>query len=241
MSDKSIFGVAEQGVYSTDAPTPHIVLGDSVVEGPIVVQLCSGALATGDKATFSIAKNSDNWAVYSHATFTTGTPNTIDLSAALLRSSKGALANSDVVSVIGLSPGIAGIGAFYGCQTAAWSTTGTNAWTVLPIDTIVIDTGGMWDSANSYVRPKVPGYYYASVQVKSTVSGNIEPGIYKNGAISSKVGVRDSKTSAHGGALVYCNGTTDYIQPAAYIYAIQALDVASADYNAFRVIGPLAT
>lgn len=106
MADKNIYGAAENGTYSTSSPNPHVDLAGTSPTGFLIAQLFGGALTNGQTATVTIAKASDAgvWAVYSGATYTTATPNIIDLTAATLKESSGSLANSDSVVVLGLVP-----------------------------------------------------------------------------------------------------------------------------------------
>ena len=104
MADKDIFGVAETGTYSTSAPNPHVNLAGSSPTGYSIVQLFSGAMANAETATVTIRKDASNWAVYSGATYTTGSPNIVDLSTGSLLESAGSIANADTVDVLGLAP-----------------------------------------------------------------------------------------------------------------------------------------
>lgn len=106
MSDKIILGCAELGTYSTDAPNPHINLAGATCSGYAIVQLFTGAMANGDTCTVTIRKDATNWAVYSNALFTTGTPNIIDLTAAVLEESTGTLSDTDPVEVLGIMPSV---------------------------------------------------------------------------------------------------------------------------------------
>jgi hypothetical protein len=109
----------------------------------------------------------------------------------------------------------------------------------VPCDTKVFDTNTCYNNTGSTVTlngisvlayafaPNVPGYYQISAGVSYQTSGNassIYGMIYKNGSVSVRgntVPVSSSSTFpwATVNDLVYCNGTSDYIQ----FYATQQL------------------
>jgi len=129
-------------------------------------------------------------------------------------------ASTAVVTQAMLSTNVVGNGpAFSAYQSSA--TTITNAtWTKLTFDTETFDTNSNF--ASSRFTPTVAGYYQVSSswQAGFTASfGGIA--FYKNGTVwqyggfisATSVGVQ-----AGASALIYCNGSTDYIE----IYAYQA-------------------
>jgi len=105
--------------------------------------------------------------------------------------------------------------AFYyqtGAQTIATATT-----TVISYDTSVYDTNSIWNSSTKAFVPNVAGYY--QVNMSCTLSGTSAgyqtgAGISKNGTL---VDYNVAASSALGttpvcSTIVYCNGTTDYVQ-----------------------------
>lgn len=102
MSDKLVYGCAETGTYSTTGPS--VSLSGSVVSGLLAAQLFSGALSDANTATITIAKDSSNWAVYSGAAWSNGSPDSFSLASATLIESAGTLGDSDTVDVLGLLP-----------------------------------------------------------------------------------------------------------------------------------------
>ena len=93
-------------------------------------------------------------------------------------------------------------------QTLASATFTKITFTTSEFDT----TGGMY--AASRVTPTVAGYYQISggLATSSTATG-IFFYMYKNGALYKNMGgVGGTVGAASGSALVYCNGTTDYIE-----------------------------
>lgn len=105
--------------------------------------------------------------------------------------------------------------AFYyqtGAQTIATATT-----TVISYDTSVYDTNSIWNSSTKAFVPNVAGYY--QVNMSCTLSGTSAgyqtgAGISKNGTL---IDYNVAASSASGttpvcSTIVYCNGTTDYVQ-----------------------------
>jgi hypothetical protein len=105
--------------------------------------------------------------------------------------------------------------AFYyqaSAQTIATATT-----TVIAYDTSVYDTNSIWNSTLKAFVPNVAGYY--QVNMSCTLSGTSAG--YQTGAGISRTGTLIDYNVAASSALgttpvcstiVYCNGTTDYIQ-----------------------------
>lgn len=105
--------------------------------------------------------------------------------------------------------------AFYyqaSAQTIATATT-----TVIAYDTSVYDTNSIWNSSTKAFVPNVAGYY--QVNMSCTLSGTSAgyqtgAGISKNGTL---IDYNVAASSALGttpvcSTIVYCNGTTDYVQ-----------------------------
>ena len=67
--------------------------------------------------------------------------------------------------------------------------------------------------ASSTFTPTVAGYYQVQITVApSTATTATQTAIYKNGTIYKRIISRASDSSAEVVALVYCNGSTDYIE-----------------------------
>ena len=142
-----------------------------------------------------------------------------------------------------LAPNVAGNGpAFSAYQSVAQSLT-LNVWTKLQFQTKEFDTNGNFDNTTNYrFTPTVAGYYQVSgcffISQSSTAN---YIGIYKNGS-SFKRGLDLYANSAGSqvSALIYMNGTTDYIEiygmtgfsqttsAAAYVTYFQAVMVRAA-------------
>lgn len=101
MADKAnVFGAIEDGTYSTTAPNPHVNLAGTMPSGNFIRQTFANAASDGWTLTITVRKDEDNWVIYSGATFTTGSPNILDLSTGTLISSAGSISNGDTVIAI---------------------------------------------------------------------------------------------------------------------------------------------
>jgi hypothetical protein len=92
-------------------------------------------------------------------------------------------------------------------------------YTKVLFQTEVFDPQGSYDATNSKFQPQVPGYYRVSAQVHFTSAAVGEIVFYKNGA-AHKVGGSFSGAGQFGSALIYLNGTTDYVE--VYVYSASA-------------------
>jgi hypothetical protein len=97
-------------------------------------------------------------------------------------------------------------------QTVTQST-----WTKLQINTEEFDTNSCFDSTTNYrFTPTVAGYYQvnATLYIQSPGQTYNQAAIYKNGSVS-KTGVSSSSSGLYFvnvSALIYLNGSTDYIE-----------------------------
>lgn len=122
--------------------------------------------------------------------------------------------------------------------TAASSTSA--GWQKVPLDTVSFDTGSYWDATNKRFLPTVAGYYQVTVRVRRGSTGNLVAGIGRNGTQMIGLGP-DGGTSynATGGtAMVYLNGSTDYIEAFAYAVTVAAWTTGTFD-TYMQVLGPL--
>ena len=98
-------------------------------------------------------------------------------------------------------------------------------WTKILLDAETFDVGGIMDTVNSKSMPGIAGYYLVAYQV--TFNGNVSANtqysrLYQNGSWIGS-GMLDENTHSTGiglfsTELIYCNGTTDYLE----LYAYQA-------------------
>jgi hypothetical protein len=126
-----------------------------------------------------------------------------------------------------LGANVAGNGpAFKICLTAN-QTISHNTNTTANFNLANIDTASCLDAANKRVIPKAAGYYNVTVQIgileTSTRTYYYRVGLTKNGSLISYAVI--SHAGSSGGeqiltstSIVYCNGTTDYIDVVFYQY-----------------------
>ena len=101
------------------------------------------------------------------------------------------------------------------------------------------DVNNCFDSTTNYrFTPNVAGYYQINSSMNSGASTSpteVSLTIYKNGSVAYYGGYLAAsstiKSSPNVSALVYCNGTTDYIEIYAYIVASSAAIEGSSPYN----------
>ena len=126
--------------------------------------------------------------------------------------------------------------AFSAYQSSA-QTLGSATLTKLQYQTEEFDTGNCFDSTTNYrFTPAVAGYYQVSAYFEVGVSPTgMFLALYKNGA-AVKRGTNINSSFAFGvslSALVYLNGSTDYIEMYGFLGAGQLL-AASASQNYFQ-------
>jgi len=109
----------------------------------------------------------------------------------------------------------------------------STTWTKVQLQTEEFDTGSAFDSTTNYrFQPTVAGYYQANCGIQvATAASQVICAVYKNGS-SYKVGAVPSGPVGFGNttsALVYLNGSTDYIEFYAYFSIGQGSSAASTD------------
>jgi predicted patatin/cPLA2 family phospholipase len=124
-----------------------------------------------------------------------------------------------------LAPNVAGNGpAFSAYQSTAQSALSAAAYTKLLFQTKEFDTNSRFNNTGSTVNgipayafmPDVAGYYQVNTAVQHNTSFETLVVIYKNGS-QHRFGIDvNSSWSSVASALVYLNGTTDYIEVYAY-------------------------
>ena len=134
-----------------------------------------------------------------------------------------------VVVQASLAAGVAGNGPAFSAYQSSAQTLSSGTTTKITFTSSDFDTsGGMF--ASSRFTPTIAGYYTVStgVQVNTTATG-ISLEVWKNGAIFKRL----SNTVASNGVassscLVYCNGSTDYVEIYVNLTIGQALSTGSA-------------
>lgn len=91
-----------------------------------------------------------------------------------------------------------------------------NVWTKVTLNTEDFDTASNFDTTNSRFTPTTAGYYQinAGLELGSSTSSALLTAIYKNGTLHKQVGSQYGSADAlnSGGAVVYLNGSTDYVE-----------------------------
>ncbi|HEU4589385.1 MAG TPA: hypothetical protein VFS13_00640 [Steroidobacteraceae bacterium] len=107
------------------------------------------------------------------------------------------------------------------------------------LNAVSLDDNSIWDSTNNRAIPKKAGYYLVTMRVRCTSAGGMVGYVYKNGGLYSAVGgdFGAGGFAVGGAALVYCNGSTDYIEIGIYSSNSRSLDTSSVQTN-MMIVGP---
>ena len=107
--------------------------------------------------------------------------------------------------------GVGGTPCFSAYANATQSITAAT-WTKINFGIKEFDTTNAFDNVtNMRYTPLVAGYYQVSATF-STVSATLYVALQKNGALSHILGNSNATVVVAGSALVFLNGTTDYIE-----------------------------
>jgi len=111
-----------------------------------------------------------------------------------------------------LATGVAGTGPAFSAWQSAGQSLSASTDTKGLFQTEEFDTNSNF--ASSRFTPTVAGYYQVSGGFQAgTAASNLVTLIFKNGAVYKNIGVNIAATNwAYGSCLVYCNGSTDYIE-----------------------------
>ncbi|MDA8326793.1 MAG: hypothetical protein M0033_11325 [Nitrospiraceae bacterium] len=115
-------------------------------------------------------------------------------------------------------------------------------WTKVTLDTSDFDTDSIADVATNHrITPKKAGYYMVSFSLASNATDGMVfyAGLYKNGAIYTEPGTPPGSANnfvISGGDLVYCNGTTDYLE--LWAYSAGSNTIPGSDTVFLSVVGP---
>ena len=130
-----------------------------------------------------------------------------------------------------INGGVAGTGpAFSAYQSSSQSIT-AGSFTKVQFQTEEFDTNNCFDNTTNYrFQPTVAGYYQISGSVAVGVSAcYVLITIYKNGSEFKRVNYSNpsSYNGMSGSALVYLNGSTDYVEFYTLIQTTQILNTSS--------------
>lgn len=119
-----------------------------------------------------------------------------------------------------LASGVAGTGPAFRINLSGTQTLTTGTFTKLAFATKVFDTNSNFDTTNYRFTPTVAGYYQIQGGFYIATATTLLSSIYKNGSEYS----RGNQTASYGqstyaSAVVYLNGSTDYVE----LYGYQAI------------------
>ena len=200
--------------------------------GTIPAGVCAHAVCIG--TTLTTAADWD-WDYISTTTITGTGANVLATSPTLVTPALGTpsalvLTNATGLPQAGLGTNVAGNGPTFSYYQSSAQTLPTTTFTKLTFTSNDWDTtGGMF--ASSRFTPTVAGYYLISggMELSASTQGQIVK-IYRNGAVykafmnTNPTGV----TSVYGSAMVYCNGSSDYVELYGWVALGQALATGSA-------------
>ena len=127
--------------------------------------------------------------------------------------SAGGLPSATVTQATLATP-VAGTGPAFSAYLAANQSITTTVWTKITINTEEFDTASCFDNATNYrFTPTVAGYYQVNgSHVTATASTQANISIYKNGSNFKAQQAIGAYAGAFVSAVIYFNGTTDYIE-----------------------------
>lgn len=150
---------------------------------------------------------------------------------------------SDVtITVPATTATMATVGPAFSAYANANQTISSATFTKIQINTEEFDTASCYDTSTYRFTPNVAGYYQVNGSVNnysSTSPTRVFATIYKNGSVYKRFndGAVSSGTfyaNAQGSALVYLNGTTDYIELYGFIVASTATIATDSAYVYFQ-------
>ena len=115
------------------------------------------------------------------------------------------------------TPGVPVNGPTFSAIAGSATSFGAGANTKVNFTTEQWDTANCYDTGTSRFTPNVAGYYQISSTVRADIAGNAVLHIYirKNGVdtiVGDFLAVSSSQAATTCSGLVFCNGTTDYIE-----------------------------
>lgn len=148
--------------------------------------------------------------------------------------------NGTVASWIDSGSSVTGIIVSRAYLNTATSTT-TAGWQKVPVDTIAYDPNGVFNVTTKRFTPTRAGYYLCDIRARTSTTGQLTIAIGKNGSSTNgfTIGGDAPSVNAEGGSgLMFCNGTTDYLEPYIFASTVRAYTVGNFD-TYMEIIGPL--
>jgi hypothetical protein len=124
--------------------------------------------------------------------------------------------------------------AFSATRSATQAITAT-VWTKVQFNTEEYDTASAYDNVTNYrFTPQVAGYYQVTVNTEAASAQNYAySGIYKNGSVAYRNSTAlGAGTGTLVTALVYLNGSTDYIE--AYVNFASSINLFNSQGSYFQ-------
>lgn len=140
-----------------------------------------------------------------------------------------------------LATGVAGTGPAFSAYVSASQSMTQNTFTKVPHNTKEFDTASCFNNTGSTVggipayafKPNVAGYYQVSaVNYPATTVTAVLCAIYKNGSSFKTVWATTASGSVS--ALIYMNGSTDYLESYTYLQGVTPSIYGSADLTFFQ-------
>jgi hypothetical protein len=144
-----------------------------------------------------------------------------------------------------IASGVGGTGPAFSAYANANQTITSNTFTKIQINTEEFDTNSNFDSTTNYrFTPTVAGYYQVNGSVNnysSTSPTRVLAVIYKNGTAYKRffdgaVSTGTFYATSEGSALVYLNGSSDYIELYGLIVATTAVVNTDSSYVYFQAV-----
>jgi hypothetical protein len=153
-----------------------------------------------------------------------------------------AVAGTTVLTLPATSGTVMVNGPAFSAGKSATQSVSNSTFTRIVFDSEAFDTNNNYDISNGRFTPTVAGYYQFNVslgfQGQSTQS--IAINLYKNGSLNLYTALMSANANglvASGSGLIYCNGSTDYIEVYGWQNTGGALNVGTAAFQGFLVRG----
>jgi hypothetical protein len=169
-----------------------------------------------------------------------------DTFARLAVGANGTILTADSAEATGMkwaaAAGATSMPAFSATKDSSDQSLGTSTYTKVTFATENFDTANCY-SSNRFT-PNVAGYYQMTVQIylSNATAGLNQVTLYKNGTRFIRVGMFNQASNGQyqtlgGTALMYLNGTTDYVEVYAYTDAGAGTAAANAEITIFSGVG----
>jgi hypothetical protein len=155
-----------------------------------------------------------------------GTTFLADSSVTTAKIAPGAVIQAD------LATGVAGTGPAFSAYQSLTQTFGSATVTKVLFQTEDFDTNSNYDTSNSRFTPTVAGYYQINATARTNaLNGELSLILYKNGSqyYQGSNTVSSANYNQIGSCLIYCNGTTDYIE--VYVYTSSSIGSIAANLS----------